>query len=156
MVESMSVGRSVFPNQTMGFTLLEVMIVVALIGILSAIAYPSYLSYITRANRAAAQGFMLEVSNRQERYLLDNRGYATAIGTGAGLLAVTIPNNVSANYTVTTTSPRPSITTPSYSVDAAPTGTQATRDADCGILSIDETGAKSISGTGTVTSCWRQ
>lgn len=152
MVESTSARRSVFPNQTTGFTLLEIMIVVAIVAILSAIAYPSYLSYITRANRAAAQGFMLEVSNRQERFLLDNRGYAATIGA----LAVVIPNNVSANYTVTTTSPRLGVTTPSYRVDAEPILSQATRDAACGILTIIETGEKSIDGSGSLATCWRQ
>jgi type IV pilus assembly protein PilE len=98
---------------------------------------------------------MLEVANRQERFLLDNRGYATAIGTGAGQLNITIPPSVSANYDVTTTSPRPGVTTPSYSVDAAPTGGQATKDAGCGILTIIETGAKSVSGTSGTAACWR-
>jgi len=133
-----------------GFTLGEVLIVMAIIAILSAIAYPSYISYITRAKRATAEGFMLEVANRQERYLLDNRGYAPDIGT----LGIVIPPTVSNNYTVTTTSPRAGVTT--YSVDAAPTGPQATNDASCGTLTIIETGVKSVSGTGGVTKCWQQ
>lgn len=154
MVESSSAKGPGLANQTLGFTLLEVLMVVAIIAILSAIAYPSYLGYITRANRAAAQGFMLEVSNRQERFLLDRRAYAANIGT----LAVTIPNNVSQNYTVTTVSPsaRAGAPSPSYDVNAQPTGSQATRDAACGTLTIDETGTKSISGSGSLSTCWRQ
>ena len=84
MVESSSARRSVFPNKTMGFTLLEVMIVVAIVAILSAIAYPSYLSYKVRANRAAAQSVLMDLASsgqasRQgkelasERLLLESR-----------------------------------------------------------------------------------
>jgi type IV pilus assembly protein PilE len=135
-----------------GFTLGEVLIVMAIIAILSAVAYPSYISYITRAKRATAEGFMLEVASRQERYLLDNRGYAADIGT----LGIVIPPTVSGSYTVTTTSPRGGVTTPSYRVDAAPTGVQATNDASCGTLTIIEAGVKSVSGTGGVTKCWQQ
>ena len=153
MAELSTTGRKVLRTQGAGFTLFELLIVVAIIAILTAIAYPSYISYITRANRAAAQGFLLEVSNRQERFLLDNRGYAANIAAMTGLV---IPPNVSANYNVTTTSPRAGIATPSYSVDAAPTGNQATRDAACGTVTIDETGVKSISGPGPLTTCWRQ
>jgi type IV pilus assembly protein PilE len=138
-----------------GFTLGEVLVVMAIIAILSAVAYPSYLSYITRANRAAAQGFMLEVSNRQERYLLDKRAYATVIDSTG--LNVTIPKSVSDNYTVTTNSPsaRAGAPSPSYDVVADPKPGQAARDAACGKLTIDETGHKSVAGTAGTSSCWR-
>ena len=151
MVGSRSDAHSM-PGRSVGFTLIEVIIVVAVIAILSAVAYPSYLAYITRANRVAAEGFMLEVANRQERYLLDRRAYSASIGS-----LVSVPPNVSANYTVTTTVPRTGApTTTSYTVDAVPGATQLARDAACGTLTIDETGTKSISGTGTVSTCWRQ
>jgi len=59
-----------------GFTLIELMIAVAVLGILVAIAYPSYTNYIVKANRAFAKSFLMEVAQKQQQYLLDNRGYA--------------------------------------------------------------------------------
>src|SRR5688500_9870500 len=57
--------------QSRGFTLIELMVTVAIVAILAAIAYPSYTNYIVRSNRSAAQGYMLELSNLEQRYLLD-------------------------------------------------------------------------------------
>jgi type IV pilus assembly protein PilE len=80
------------------FTLIELMIVVAIIAILAAVAYPSYQQYVVRANRSAAQQFMLEFMNRAEQYRLDARKYPTAIGTGAGEINMTPPDTVTTNY----------------------------------------------------------
>ncbi|HEY6721273.1 MAG TPA: type IV pilin protein, partial [Burkholderiales bacterium] len=63
-------------HQQRGFTLIELMIVVAVIAILAGIAYPSYTSYVRRGNRSAAEQLMLTISNREEQYLLDARQYA--------------------------------------------------------------------------------
>jgi len=65
-----------------GFTLIEVMIVVAIIAILSAIAYPSYLRYLQRVNRSQAQQLMMEISSKQVQYFLDARAYTATIGAG--------------------------------------------------------------------------
>ncbi|ACV35529.1 type IV pilin protein [Accumulibacter sp.] len=86
-----------------GFTLIEVLIVVAILGILMSIAVPAYSEYIRRAHRAAAQQFLLDVAQRQEQYLLDNRQYATALRTagaplGAGELDMTFPADISPYY----------------------------------------------------------
>ena len=80
-----------------GFTLIEVMIVVAIIGILSAIAFPSYQNYVMRAKRSAAQQFMLDISSREQQYLLDARSYTATIGTGG--LNMTVSTDVSPYYT---------------------------------------------------------
>src|SRR5260370_39287820 len=82
-----------------GFTLIELMITVAIIAVLAAIGYPSYTRYIARANRSAAESFMLEVTSRQERYLLDPRQYAAGLSS----LGMTVPGTVSPDYGVTST-----------------------------------------------------
>jgi len=97
-----------------GFTLIELMITVAIIGILTAIAYPSYSQYIIKSNRSAAEGFMLTVAGKQEQYMLDARAYANSI---AALGIALVPSEVSKNYSVTVTANN-AATPPSYTVTA--------------------------------------
>ena len=132
-----------------GFTLIELMVTVAIVGILAAIAYPSYTSYIVRSNRSAAQGYMLELSSLQQRYLLDARTYAADLAT----LNSSVPSNVSSNYTVTTPL-KTGTTLPGFTVTATPIGSQLARDTACGTLSIDEAGTKTASGSRGVAGCW--
>ena len=80
-----------------GFTLIELMIVVAIVGILAAVAYPSYQDHVRKGNRAAAQAFMMEVAQRQQNYLLNNRSYAASVTD----LGMTVPVDVSKYYSVT-------------------------------------------------------
>jgi len=135
-----------------GFTLIELMITVAIIGILSAIAYPSYTQYVVKSNRSAAEAFMLAVAGKQEQYMLDARLYATNM---TALNITSIPSEVSRNYNVTVTANN-AATPPTYTISAAPIpgGSQATRDTICATLTLDQTGGKGISGTGPLTNCW--
>ena len=80
-----------------GFTLIELMITVAIVAILAAIALPSYYQYILRSNRSAAESLMQEMASAQERYMVDARQFASsasALGYG------TLPHTASANYTL--------------------------------------------------------
>lgn len=131
-----------------GFTLIELMVTVAIIGILAAAAYPSYVQYVVRSNRAAADSFLLEVASMQERFLVDNRSYATSL---AALGYTSLPAAISPNYQITVTA----VAGPplGYVLTATPQGTQATNDTACGTLTLSSTGDKSISGTGS--SCWK-
>ncbi len=131
-----------------GFTLIELMITVAIVAILAAVAYPSYTSYVIRSNRSAAQGFLLQVSNLQQRYLLDKRSYGDT--TTLNLAGIT-PATVSKNYDVTATVQAGP--PPGFKIIATPKvgGPQAS-DTACGTLTIDQAGKKEVSGGGS--SCW--
>lgn len=65
-----------------GFTLVELMAVVAIIGVLAAVALPSYRDVLRRSNRSAAEQLMLQIQTRQEQYFLDARSYAANIAAG--------------------------------------------------------------------------
>ena len=62
-----------------GFTLIELMIVVAIVGILAGIAYPSYMDHVRKGNRAKAQAFLMDVAQRQQNYLMVHRKYAESL-----------------------------------------------------------------------------
>ena len=83
-----------------GMTLIELMIVLAVVGLLVALALPSYQRYVARGIRSQGQQFLLDLAQAQEQYFLDARQYATDLGTGAGLLNRTVPDEVAKHYTL--------------------------------------------------------
>ena len=143
-------------NRIAGFTLIELMIAVAIIAIVVRLAYGQYTSQITRAKRSAVESFMVSVAAREEQSMLNSRSYF-AIATGATAewtaVNITVPADVGSNYTVTVTANN-AATPPSYTVTAVPQGNQANNDKQCGTVTYTQAGVKGAS-LGSVANCWR-
>lgn len=125
-----------------GFTLIELMITVAIVAILAAVAYPSYMSHIIKSNRAAAKAQMMDIANREQQFLLANRAYAakTVLETSGYAL----PPDVSAKYSYDITVSTGASTAPSFLITFTAIGNQ-TSDGD---LTLNSDGVK------TPTSKW--
>ncbi|MDE2203449.1 MAG: type IV pilin protein [Burkholderiaceae bacterium] len=130
-----------------GFTLVELMITVAIVGILAVIAYPSFTSYIQKSRRADGKAALLAAAQKMEQYRSLSNTYAGATLGASGVYASRSENG----YYALSFSVAPTQTL--YTIQAAPQGGQAT-DA-CGTFSYDQAGNKAVSGgTLTASSCW--
>lgn len=134
-----------------GFSLVELLIVVVIIGILSAIAYPVYTNYITEARRSEGKAALLNLSAQMERYFSTNNTYATAtIATGGSTDVLTSDKTENGWYQLEITAKGPS----TFTITAKPLNEQASQDSTCGSLSLTNLGAKGVTGSGTVQDCW--
>ena len=123
-------------RKSQGFTVVELIIAIAIIGILAAIAIPSYQEHLKKGRRADAQQFLSQVASKQQQYLMDARAYA---GTLAELgLDTAIPSGVSKFYDVTLVAA--AATPPTFTATATPKA--ATAQEDDGVLTINEQGKK--------------
>ena len=120
-----------------GITLIELMVVVVIIGILTAIAYPSYSSHMAKGRRASAQAHLMDIAQRQQQYFLDARNYASGVNALA-TLSMTTPSDVSAHYNAIVVT---AVTGPPIGFIATATPNTAAQAAD-GELSINHAGVK--------------
>lgn len=136
-------------NRQQGFTLIEVMIVVLIIGVLAAIAYPNYSEYVKRGNRSEGQAFLNDVSARQERYFSQNNAYVTS-DADVGKLALKNGN--------TSETGKYELALSKVDDDGGYTLTanQQFDDTKCGNLTLNARGVRGSSGSGMSTAdCWR-
>lgn len=129
-------------NET-GFTLIELMIVVAVIGILAAVAVPSYQENIRKTRRAAAAACMLEGVQYLERYYTTNLRYVTAAGGSAAPAIPACATDVTRFYTIAVESASDS----AFTIKATPSQT----DPNCGTIKVDNKGTKTASGSYSAT-----
>ena len=131
-----------------GFTLVELMVTVMIVGILAAVAYPSYQAHITKTHRNAAKACLSQYAQFMERYYTTNLSYAGANDIIVQL-ACRNESGMNQRYTFSVGTP----TASAYTVTATPTGVQASRDTKCGTLGMTNTGDRTASGTSTA-GCW--
>lgn len=127
-----------------GFTLIEVMVVVAIIGILASIALPSYQQHVLHTHRSAAKACISQHAQFMERYYTTNMTYVGA----NPVLGCRAEGNLNTRYTIAVNVGGPR----AYAITATAISTQL-RDAECGNLTLDQAGAKGATGTDPG-SCW--
>jgi len=126
-----------------GFSLMELMIAVLIVGVLAAIAYPTYTDHMNRTRRADGKAALLNMANYMEHYYTENNGYTGATVAGIGLTGTTSQEGY---YTLSISAP----TNTSYTLTATPAGVQA-GDTTCGALTLTNTNIK-----GPTTDCWQR
>lgn len=136
-----------------GYTLIELMVVAAVIGIIAAIAYPSYQSSVRKSARQAAKGVLMEVVSRQEQTFINNKSYAadlSNLGYPANPFYIDnegSPQSSSAGsiYQISLAS----VTASTFTLQAVPQNAQI-KDTECGTLSITDSGLQNP----TSNNCW--
>ncbi|MEP1471487.1 MAG: type IV pilin protein [Halieaceae bacterium] len=143
-----------------GFTLIEVMIVVAILAILTAIGLPAYQDFVLKSNRTAGRGVLLDVASRQEQYFINNRQYTDSL-TDLGYTSDPFYVNNQADRSSSSGGDAifqidlTLLTATTYTVKAeAISGSVQARDAKCTSFTLSGAGAKTNTGSGSVSDCW--
>ena len=141
-------------RSTAGFTLIELMVTVAIISILAAIALPSYTNQIRKSRRGDAKMALLDVAARQERYNTINFKYASKfedLNYPAGTTSINVPANGTTYYVVT----MPTNDGTGFALTAAPQGDQA--NDSCKSFTLNSLGVQGLAGgaTSSLADCWK-
>lgn len=131
-----------------GFTLIELVVTIAILGILVAIAYPAYQEQIRKSRRPEGQGALVELANVQQQYFSDNFTFTSTLSD----LGYTSATTLGGHYTLSVPVASASV----FTVRAAPIGAQAL-DTHCAQMDLTNTGQKTSkdSGSTATTDCWR-
>lgn len=132
-------------NRQRAFSLIELMTVVAVIGILAAIAIPNYRDYLMKTRRASATGCLMELAQFMERHYTTHMSYADAV-----LPQTACQTELGGFYNFGYGA---ALTGSTYLLEAIPQGGQ-TADTLCATLRINQAGARSVTGTGSAAACW--
>ena len=139
------------PAVQRGFTLIEVMIVVAILGVIAAIAFPSYMESVRKSRRADAKSALMAASQAMEKYFTERQTYVNAtLGSNAtDVYKTTSPDGYyTLSFSVASTAS-------AYSLQAAPTAGKGQTNDKCGTFSINQAGAKGVSGGSlNAAACW--
>lgn len=139
--------KSVAPRKARGFTLIELMITIAVIAVLASIAYPSYTAQVRKSKRAAVKAEMVEYAQRAERQHTVNNTYANFRFVENGTTSIGSPRDGSRSFYTVTVVPNAN----AFTITAVPQGDQ-TKD-PCGTLSLNQAGVKSPANTSSQ-ECW--
>lgn len=158
-VEAGRAGEAILPDKTSrkcikGFTLIELIIAVAIVGVLAAVAMPVYQSQIRKSRRTDAKTALLDLASRQERYMTTNNVYTNVPANlgYSGSFPVAVPSSTSYNYGLSVTAIGSTTTT--YTATAIPNGDQV--NDSCGTYTINELGVQGNTGATIPTDqCWR-
>ncbi|RVU41767.1 type IV pilin protein [Rheinheimera riviphila] len=138
-------------RQQRGFSLMELMVAVTIIGIIVAVALPSYNSHMLNTRRTTATSCVVELAQFMERVYTTSMDYSKNAGVATVLPPSSCRNDLADFYTLSLVA-----TAQTFTLTATPIGVQA-KDTSCGILTLDHAGARTAAGSGTaakVRECW--
>ena len=137
-----------------GFTLVELMVVLAIVAILAAISYPSYQTYILKGGRADGKAKLSEVMSAQERFFSQNQRYTVDLSSNAGLSYGVDPiPSTEGRYNISAAACPGAVIGNCVELTATRIGAQLP-DVDCGNLTLDSRGTRNRTGTDPLQSCW--
>jgi type IV pilus assembly protein PilE len=143
------------PRKESGVTMLELLIVVAIIAIISSYAYPSYMNHVAKTKRTAATSMLLQMADRQQQFFMDNKTYAadlTDLGFSADPFVIndggvaSTDEDLQSVYSISMSN----VATTTYTITADPLHGQKVRDANCGSLTLNQAGVRASGGD----DCW--